>query len=69
MHLRAGSSETALHLATLASGGIALAALAWAAHRLFGTWKAATALLAGAAILGLQWLALNRARLREIAAR
>jgi Dolichyl-phosphate-mannose-protein mannosyltransferase len=49
----AGSSETALHLATLAAGGIALAALAWTAHRLFGTWKAATALLVAAAVLGL----------------
>jgi len=48
-----GSSETALHLVTLATGGIALAALAWTAHRLFGTWKAATALLVAGAVLGL----------------
>ncbi len=48
-----GSSETALHLLTFVAGALALAALAWTAHHLFGTWKAATALLLGAALLGL----------------
>jgi hypothetical protein len=48
-----GSSETALHLVTFASGAIALAALAYMARRLFRPWKAATALLAAAALLGL----------------
>jgi hypothetical protein len=48
-----GSSETALHAVTFVSGAIALAALAYVARRLFGTWKATTALLAAAALLGL----------------
>jgi hypothetical protein len=48
-----GSSETALHAVTFVSGALALAALAYTATRLFRTWKAATALLAAAALLGL----------------
>ena len=48
-----GSSETVLHLVTFAGGAIALGAMAYIATHLFRTWKAATALLAGAALLGL----------------
>jgi hypothetical protein len=48
-----GSSETALHLVTFVSGALALGALAYAAHHLFRPWKAGTALLAAAALLGL----------------
>ncbi|HXA28997.1 MAG TPA: glycosyltransferase family 39 protein [Candidatus Angelobacter sp.] len=48
-----GVSETALHSVTFISGALALAALAYLARRLFRTWKAATAMLAAGALLGL----------------
>jgi len=47
-----GSSETALHLVTFLTGAVALAAMAYMSRRLLGTWKAATALLAAAVLLG-----------------
>jgi hypothetical protein len=48
-----GSSETALHMVTLVFAAIALAAVAHLARHLFVPWKAATAMLAAGALLGL----------------
>lgn len=48
-----GSSETALHLLTLVFGGVALAAVAYIARRLFSTPRAAITVFAAGMLLGL----------------
>jgi hypothetical protein len=48
-----GSSETALHMVTFIASALALAAVAYVARHLFVPWKAATAMLAAGALLGL----------------
>jgi len=48
-----GSSEAALHLLTFVAGGLAVAAVAWAAWHLLTSRRAAVAAIVAAALLGL----------------